>query len=197
VRGARNRDVERYAPRVASRLLSKLRAYRDHPSAPLAGFLVRFLVYLWIAAQAIGSISSEQTKQLQSATAGVVATVFGLFSDRIHLAGDVVTYDGFAVRIVSECFGLFEMAIFGAAVLAFDASWRKRGLGLALGLPAIYGLNLLRIAMLLVVGRHIPGLFEFAHIYFWQATLILVITLLWLLWVRFVVRDASDRVVRA
>lgn len=185
------------ASRRLSEIRAKIRAWSDHPSAPLAGFLVRFLVYLWIAGTALGSITAEQTQWLQNATATVVAAFCGVFSDRIHLAGDVVTYDGFAVRIVSECFGLFEMAIFGAAVLAFDASWRKRALGLALGLPAIYLLNLLRIGMLLAVGRHVPGLFEFAHIYFWQATLILMITLLWLLWVRFVVRDAPDRVVRA
>ncbi len=182
---------------MASRLLSRIRTWRNHPSAALAGFLIRFLLYLWIAGLGIRSLSAERTQELQNGTAAVVASVCGAFSHNIHLAGDVVTYDGFAVRIISECFGLYEMGIFAAAVLAFDASWRKRLVGLGLGVPAIYGLNLLRIAMLLVVGRHAPRLFDFTHVYFWQATLILVITCLWLLWVRFVVRDATDRVVRA
>lgn len=182
---------------MASRLLSWIRAHRDDPSYALAGFLVRFVLYLWIATAAIEHLPPERQQSLQEATASLVAALFRLTTDRVHLAGDVVSYDGFSVRIIPECFGLLEMGIFAAAVLAFAASWPKRAVGLLLGLPAIYALNLLRIAMLLAVGRHAPDFFEFAHIYFWQATLILVITSLWLLWVRYVVRDATDRVVRA
>ena len=89
------------------------------------------------------------------------------------------------------------MAIFASAVLAFSTTWRKRLLGLALGLPAIYAFNLLRIGMLMFVGGHSRAIFSFAHLYFWQATLVLGITALWLLWVRFVVRDEAPAVVRA
>jgi exosortase/archaeosortase family protein len=89
------------------------------------------------------------------------------------------------------------MAIYAAAVLAFATSWRKRLLGVALGLPLIFAFNLLRIGMLLFVGRHSRAFFEFAHLYFWQATLVLGITALWLVWVRFVVRDEAPAVVRA
>ena len=42
--------------------------------------------------------------------------------------------------------------------------------------------------MLVWVGRFHNELFEFMHIYFWQATLILMITSVWLLWILKVVR---------
>jgi exosortase/archaeosortase family protein len=62
--------------------------------------------------------------------------------------------------------------------------------------PTIYAFNLARIVMLLWVGRHANDYFEFIHVYFWQATLILVITSLWLVWIHLVVGDETGPVVR-
>jgi exosortase/archaeosortase family protein len=61
-----------------------------------------------------------------------------------------------------------------------------------MGCPLIYLFNLIRIAMLIVVGRFWPPAFDFMHIYFWQATMIVMITSVWLLWITKVVRhDAT------
>jgi exosortase/archaeosortase family protein len=59
--------------------------------------------------------------------------------------------------------------------------------GLAAGFPAIYLFNLIRIASLLVIGRHDRELFEFLHLYFWQGTLILLVSSCWLAWLFLVV----------
>ena len=61
-----------------------------------------------------------------------------------------------------------------------------------LGIPAIYVFNLLRIMCLLVVGRYANPMFDFFHLYFWQATLIIMITSVWLLWIYAIVRDETD-----
>ena len=56
----------------------------------------------------------------------------------------------------------------------------------------------MRILVLLLVGRYRPQVFEFMHIYFWQATLILMITSVWLLWIFKVVRPGEgERPVRS
>jgi exosortase H (IPTLxxWG-CTERM-specific) len=163
-----------------------------------AGFLVRLAFYLGGAMAVLPQLSARTMQPLKEATAALAGALTGLFSDSVSVHGDIVAIPGgFSVQIVSECFGLLEMAIFSAAVLAFATSWRKRLLGLAVGLPVIFAFNLLRIGMLLWVGRHSRAFFEFAHLYFWQATLVLGITALWLLWVRFVVRDEAPAVVRA
>jgi exosortase H (IPTLxxWG-CTERM-specific) len=163
-----------------------------------AGFLVRLALYLGGAMAIAPQLTAETMRPFKEATASFAAALFGLFSDSVSAHGDIVSIaGGFSVQIVSECFGLFEMAIFAAAVLAFATTWRKRLIGVALGLPVIFSVNLLRIGMLLFVGRHSLAFFEFAHLYFWQATLVLGITALWLLWVRFVVRDEAPAVVRA
>ena len=99
---------------------------------------------------------------------------------------------GFAVRIIEECTGVFEVIIFVAAVLAFPTTWQKRAIGLGLGIPVLYFFNVLRILVLILVGRYWPEIFEFMHIYFWQATLILMITSVWLLWIFKVVRAGEE-----
>jgi exosortase H (IPTLxxWG-CTERM-specific) len=167
------------------------------PAYALSGFLLRLLLYLWVATALIRRLEELYLKTIQEGTAGAVAAILRVFTDRVTQHDDIVTFDGFAVRIVSECFGLLEMAIFSAAVLAFATGWRKRAVGIALGVPTIYLFNLARILMLLWVGRHARSFFEFIHVYFWQATLILVITSLWLLWIRYVVGDETRPVVRA
>jgi exosortase H (IPTLxxWG-CTERM-specific) len=179
-----------------SATFERIRLGQGDPNHALAAFLLRFVLYLAAGSALILRIPPASLAAPKEATAALVAGLFRVFTEHVAHHRDVVTFDGFAVRIVSECFGLLEMAIFGAAVLAFATTWRKRALGLLLGVPAIYLFNLLRIAMLLVAGRSSPALFEFAHVYFWQATLILVITSLWLLWIRFVVRDETSSLVR-
>jgi exosortase H (IPTLxxWG-CTERM-specific) len=109
----------------------------------------------------------------------------------VTLEGNLVYLDGFAVRIIEECTGAFEVIIFSAAVLAFPTTWPRKLIGLGLGIPILYGFNVIRILVLLVVGRYQPSIFEFMHLYFWQATLILMITSVWLLWIFKVVRHEA------
>jgi exosortase/archaeosortase family protein len=58
-----------------------------------------------------------------------------------------------------------------------------------MGIPLLYLFNVVRIIVLILVGKFWPSIFDFMHIYFWQATLILMITSVWLLWIFKVVRD--------
>jgi exosortase H (IPTLxxWG-CTERM-specific) len=117
-----------------------------------------------------------------------------LFTSAVSLEGNVVYLDGFAVRIIEECTGVFEVVIFVAAVLAFPTTWAKKAIGLGMGIPLLYLFNVVRILVLMVVGRYRPSIFEFMHLYFWQATLILMITSVWLLWIFKVVRHETQEV---
>jgi exosortase H (IPTLxxWG-CTERM-specific) len=111
------------------------------------------------------------------------------FNESLTTATAAIEYwDTFSIEIVGECTGISEALIFAASVVAFPTRWKKKWIGLLLGIPLIYGFNVLRILMLLVVGRYQPSMFHFFHIYFWQATLILMIISVWLLWIYVVVR---------
>jgi archaeosortase B (VPXXXP-CTERM-specific) len=124
-------------------------------------------------------------------TAILSALVFAPFSDRINQDGTVIFFGGFAVEIIEECTGLYEMLIYSAAILAFPTTLVKKAIGIALGVPILYAVNVARIAFLVWVGRYYPETFDFMHLYFWQATLILMITSVWLLWIFKVVRHEA------
>ena len=119
------------------------------------------------------------------------------FTDAITRVGKTLSYDGFNVIVIGECAGLMEFMIFGAAVMAYPASWKKRLIGALVGIPILFVFNVLRIAGLLFVGRHAAEFFDFAHLYFWQAGTILVICGLWMTWVRYVVQMDDRAPLRA
>ena len=129
---------------------------------------------------------------LDRATATLDYWILFPFTDQVTVTESLLTFGHFSIRIITECTGLFEMVIYTACVLAFPTSWRKKGLGLLIGFPAIYAFNLLRIVCLLLVGRYANSMFDFFHLYFWQATLIIMITSVWLLWIYAIVRDETD-----
>lgn len=124
-------------------------------------------------------------------TAQFEGLLFGLFGADTRVDEKLVFFGHFAVKIIDECTGIYEMLIFSAAVLAFPTDWLRKAIGVLLGCPLIYLFNVLRIAVLMIVGRYWPFAFDFMHLYFWQATMIVMITSVWLLWIIVVVR-AND-----
>lgn len=97
----------------------------------------------------------------------------------------------FAFNLVPSCGAVEVISIFVAAVIAFPATWRKRAWGLALGLPLLYAVNVLRIAFLAIVGAldsYERVWFNFLHEYVWQAVYIIFVVAAWLAWVEYLVR---------
>ena len=60
--------------------------------------------------------------------------------------------------------------------------------GLGLGLMSVQGVNLLRVVSLFFLGQWNLQVFEFAHLYMWQALIMLDVLIVWLLWMRYVAR---------
>jgi len=104
------------------------------------------------------------------------------------------TTRSFSFTVVSECGAIEVMAIFLAAVLAFPAPWWKRLLGLAAGLPLMYGVNIFRLSVLGVIGALDTNgkWFKFAHEYVWQAVYIVFVVAVWLAWVEYIVRRKPE-----
>lgn len=98
----------------------------------------------------------------------------------------------FVFIVVPECGAIEVMAIFLAAVIAFPTRWWKRLLGLIVGLPIMYLVNVLRLSCLAVVGAldATPDrwIFSFAHEYVWQTVYIVFVVAVWLVWIEYVVR---------
>lgn len=98
-------------------------------------------------------------------------------------SGTVITSPDFTVNILYVCNGLEATAIFFATVLGFPSRWKNKLIGLALGYPVIFLINILRIAALFLIGYKIPHIFETVHYYYAQAFVILATVCVWLIWV--------------
>lgn len=98
----------------------------------------------------------------------------------------------FVFIVVPECGAIEVMAIFFAAVIAFPTRWWKKLIGLLLGLPIMYFVNVFRLTCLAVVGAmdttQDRWVFNFAHEYVWQTVYIVFVVAVWLVWIEYVVR---------
>jgi exosortase/archaeosortase family protein len=53
------------------------------------------------------------------------------------------------------------------------------------GILAVQGVNILRVISLFYLVQWNTAAFEFAHLYLWQALIMLDVLVVWLLWARF------------
>jgi exosortase H (IPTLxxWG-CTERM-specific) len=133
---------------------------------------------------------------VQPFTAGLASVSAALISAtgrEIDSVGRAI-YDassGYGVEIAAGCNGIEAMILFLAVILAFPAPWRHRVAGIAVGFVAIQGLNLLRIVSLFFLGIYHPVAFEWAHLYLWQALIMLDVVLVFLLWIRTLPRTSE------
>lgn len=116
-----------------------------------------------------------------------------LFDDNVIAQGNVIrdATNGFAVRIERGCNGVEALIILFAAIFAFPAPLKYKLLGFAIGFFAIQGLNLVRIISLFYIGQWNFAAFEWAHLYLWQALIILDALIVWLIWLRKMPRRPS------
>jgi len=92
--------------------------------------------------------------------------------------------NGFAVSIEAGCNGVEATLVLLAAILAYPAPWRYKALGFAIGVVAVQALNVVRVISLFYLGQWNYQVFEWAHLYVWQALIMLDVLVVWLVWVR-------------
>ena len=145
------------------------------------------------AAEMTAPVQEHLVRPFTFALAAVSGRVAAIFDPGVTSAGALILdrASGFGVRIVAGCNGVEAMLVLAAAILAFRASWRTRLVGLAAGFVAIQALNLVRVVSLFYLGRWNFAVFEFAHLYLWQALIMLDVVVVWLLWLRWANRPAA------
>jgi exosortase H (IPTLxxWG-CTERM-specific) len=118
--------------------------------------------------------------------AAVSARLVTFFDPNVIAIGKMLksTVNGFAVSIESGCNGVEATIVLVAAILAFPAPWKRRLMGLLAGVVAVQGLNVIRVISLFYLGQWNFDVFEWAHLYVWQALIMLDVLIVWLVWVR-------------
>jgi exosortase H (IPTLxxWG-CTERM-specific) len=129
-----------------------------------------------------------------NALARISAGLVTLFDSDVVATGKVLrsTSNSFAVSIEAGCNGVEATLVLLAAMLAFPASWSRKAMGLALGIVAVQGLNVVRVISLFYLGQWNRDVFEWAHLYVWQALIMLDVLVVWLLWVRTLPHGRDD-----
>jgi exosortase H (IPTLxxWG-CTERM-specific) len=92
--------------------------------------------------------------------------------------------NGFAVSIEAGCNGVEAAIVLIAAMLAYPAPWKHKLIGILAGLFAVQALNVVRVVSLFYIGQWNASAFEWAHLYAWQALIMLDVLIVWLLWIR-------------
>ncbi|HEY3173504.1 MAG TPA: exosortase H [Thermoanaerobaculia bacterium] len=148
------------------------------------GFLLRFVALLLVFYLIVAShpVNDAVIVPFTAAIASVSGRILNSLGERAEVVGTEIRSSSFGVNIENGCNGVETALLFGAAVLAFPASWKRRLLGLLAGFVAIQVLNLLRVITLFWIGLHRPALFNSSHTVIWQSVVVLFGVLLFLLW---------------
>ncbi len=135
------------------------------------------------------SVAEPWTQWLAAASAGLM-TAFD--ADVIHQGRILMSRTtGFAVSIEAGCNGIEAAIVLVAGVVAFPSTWMEKLIGITIGFAAIQAVNLLRIVSLYYLGQLSRPVFEFAHLYLWQALIMLDVLIVWLLWIRWTAKKTA------
>ena len=93
---------------------------------------------------------------------------------------------GFSYEIYYRCTGILPVATLWLLILIWKGTFRDKLLGLAIGTPALLGLNLLRLVHLFHVGVQTPQYFDFAHRFFWEGAMMGAVLILWMAWMSWI-----------
>lgn len=132
------------------------------------------------------SVQDAVIQPFTASLAWISSALMKSFDQGVYSYGVIIgsTDGSFAVEIAAGCNGVEASIILLAAILAFPAPWGHKFIGIAVGFLAIHAANLVRIISLFYLGQWSPQAFEWAHLYIWQALILLDVIIVWLIWVR-------------
>lgn len=154
-------------------------------------FLIFFALQVFLfGVELLGPVQTGLIMPFTGYLADISAFLVRAFDDQVVAYDNVIqsTANGFGVAIAPGCNGVEACIILIAAILAFPAPWKAKLVGLGIGLIAVQSVNLVRIISLFYLGQWNMQWFEFAHLYLWQALIMLDVLVVWLLWVRHLAR---------
>jgi len=117
-----------------------------------------------------------------------------LFDGQVEATGRVMRSltNGFGVSIEKGCNGIEATIVLVAAMLAFPSPWKYKIIGILSGFVAVQALNVVRVISLFYLGQWNMTAFEWAHLYIWQALIMLDVLIVFLIWIRLLPNDKNQ-----
>lgn len=155
-------------------------------TSPAGRFMVRYAVVLSLGflVIALRPVNDRVVNPYTTFVAHQARFVLNLLGESARVDGQVLSSPRFAVQIYNGCNGLEAILVFVAGVLAFPAPWRRRLVGVVVGVLTIQVVNIIRVVSLFYIGIFKPQWFAVSHVFIWQSLIILVGVVLWLVWVQ-------------
>jgi len=174
-----------------NRRLAGIRAFtRRHWIAIRSGLLFAATLGVWLLWYP-KIVDSQVLGGFLRFTTQLTGSIVRIFGTHVEVSGTVISSADFSMRIGHECTAIVPAVILLCAVIAYPSRVRQKLVCLAIGLPVLFLLNLVRVVTLYYIGAHIPDFFEIAHFVVWQSAMILAVVALWLFWVGKVVNVRS------
>lgn len=121
---------------------------------------------------------------LQEITAKHVHAILTLFGAEVQLNGAMLRFDGFDVLVSRDSTGWKSAFFLAALVLASHASPREKSVGIFTFVPAVYAINLFRVAMTAYSASYGVIIFNILHDLLWQLGMAVAVLALWAIWLR-------------
>jgi exosortase H (IPTLxxWG-CTERM-specific) len=160
-------------------------------------FLLFLLIQITLfGLELLGPVQTGLVMPFTGLLAKISAVLVTYADDHVTSYDNIIqsTVNDFGIAIMPGCNGVEACIILIAAILAFPAPWRAKLTGLVIGIVAVQAVNLVRIISLFYLGQWNIQWFEFAHLYLWQALIMLDVLVVWLLWVRYLARKGLIQV---
>jgi len=154
--------------------------------------MFKFLVYFTLTLSALFSIEKLNTTRehliipFTEYIAQISAWIIHFFDAQVITQGIIIQSlsNGFAVSIESGCNGVEALIVLASAILVFPSQWRHKLYGISIGFCAVQLLNIIRIISLFYLGQWDQDVFEWAHLYIWEALIMLDVLVVFLFWLK-------------
>jgi exosortase/archaeosortase family protein len=118
-------------------------------------------------------------------TARAVLVALQMLGVPATLDGTILSHPGgFTCEIYYRCTGFLPVVCLTVAIWASRGRGLRKLAGIALGVPLLLALNLLRVVHVFLVGVTRPDLFELVHGVVWEAAIVAAVIGFWWLWLR-------------
>lgn len=175
--------MEQRLDQFVTKIIEHVQGFWQRNRLVLQTWLVFALIIGLFTMSLVFLINVGFDKLASAFTARMLASVLWLLGTGGHAEDAFVSSKIFSIEIIFECTAIFPIMIFLAAVVAYPCTWKKKLWGIALGVPAILFVNLIRLVSLVYIGHWFPSWFETAHLLVWQPLIIFFAVLFWLVWV--------------
>ncbi|MCG8553009.1 MAG: archaeosortase/exosortase family protein [Desulfobacterales bacterium] len=106
-----------------------------------------------------------------------------------RITNDMISYEGFTVKVVGECSAVFISILPLAFFIAYPSRALWKIAGVFAGLPLLFIFNLFRIVLVFMVGLASPKLFPWVHLYFGQVGMIFLVVWICMVWLKYAKKD--------